>query len=97
MLVMGLTVYGFQGDKKAVKEIEIYRQQMNKWTQQLQSKEEEYLDVSMRIKEEKQPMGKFDPGQLRIVYKTEGPDKTRNGYEEDKVSFNKDFLFGLQA
>ncbi len=95
MLVLGVTLYGFQGDKSTVKEIEIYRDQMSRWTEQLQTKEEEYFQVNMRIREDKS-MDKMDPGQLKIIYKTQPSGKSRS-FEEDKVSINKELLYGIHA
>lgn len=70
---------------------------MAKWSQQLESKEEEYLEVNLRIKEEREPMGKVGPGELRILYRDEPPRKGSSAYDEDKVAINKDFLYGIHA
>jgi hypothetical protein len=62
MLVLGLTLHGFDGDKTFVKEIELQREQVAVWAQQMQSEKEEYLEVKMRVKEETKPLSKVDPG-----------------------------------
>ena len=96
MLVLGLTFYGFDGDGRAIKEIEIQKGQVERWNKQLYSMEDEFIDVSLKVEEDPRPISKTDPGELKILYKTEEKERSR-GYEEDKVSINKELLFGIQA
>lgn len=50
MLVLGLTLHGFDGNGKTIKEIQLQKEQVEMWVQQMNSKESEYLEVNMGLK-----------------------------------------------
>ena len=51
MLVLGLTIHGFDGDGKTVKEIQLQKEQVDIWVKQMNSMESEYIQVNMGVKE----------------------------------------------
>lgn len=61
MLVLGVTLHGFDGDGKVVREIELQKQQVDQWVEQMNSAENEYLEVRMAVREQ-HPLAKMDPG-----------------------------------
>lgn len=62
MLILGLTIHGLHGNCTGIKEIEIKRAEVERWRQQLNSMDEEYLEVKMRVRDEQPSLGKVDPG-----------------------------------
>ena len=61
MLVLGVTIHGFDGDGKAVQQIELQKGQVDRWMEQINSMESEFLEVKMDIKETTS-ISKTDPG-----------------------------------
>ena len=61
MLVLGVTIHGFDGDGKAVQQIELQKGQVDRLMKQIHSMESEFLEVKMDIKETTS-ISKTDPG-----------------------------------
>lgn len=99
MLVLGLSLYGVRGEGRYVRQIELEKEAVGKWAEQFKNKGEDYIDVKMRIKEERRPIVKVEPTELRILYRPAATAemKYEEMAEEETVSINKELLFSIHA
>lgn len=63
MLVLGLSLYGVNGNNSFIKQIQIGREEANGWINKFNNAKdkEQYIEVKMRVKQEQKPLVKVEP------------------------------------
>jgi hypothetical protein len=99
MLVLGLSMHGLNGDKTYISKIEIEKEHVRKWQQQLEEKDKgEYFQIDMRLEESKtSPNSKYE-GKDDLSLHFRSPSEVKSQHkEEDKISISRDLLFSIHA